>query len=81
MNWLHCNSIDDLRRFFADSDENSEYHTIKGVKEVEIMFDDGSPTAVMVLLKDGNTINFCSTKTDCDGCREGLSVTTTKESE
>ena len=75
MKWFLCDRVEDLEEFTGNDD------SVKNVKDVEVVFDDGVPTGVLIELKDGMLLHFCSKKTDDDGSRRGLNVSTTKEIE
>jgi hypothetical protein len=66
---------DSLRGFLNEKDE------VKNTKSVEVIFDDGESTGVLVELENGDLIHFCSRETEHDGCRKSLSVSTTKGDE
>ncbi len=47
---------------------------VKNLDHVEIIFDDGEPTAIVVGLLTGNSIVFHSSETSGDGCHKELVV-------
>lgn len=75
MKWYLADVQDDLEEFLCRGEN------LKNVKDVEIVFDDGIPTGVLVELTDGVLLHFCSRDVNPDGTRERLNVSTTKEIE
>lgn len=64
-------SFDDLN-LLGDGDK------LKKVEEVELVFDDGSITGLIISLKDGREMCFTSRKVDEYGCHEQLCVSIAK---
>ncbi len=75
MKWRIADTLEGLKDFLWEND------VVKDVREVEIIFDEGLPTAVSIKLKSGEFLNFTTLGMDPDGFHERLSVSTTKEIE
>lgn len=73
MKWETVSSAYDLAEFLNKEDR------VEQAGPVNIVFEDGTPTTVVVELKDGRFLRFASKETDGDGCRKGLFVSVTEK--